>query len=164
MIGKDLRDYPNRWHALELPVLWINFDRVEASPLALQEICESPFFSGKDWKLFILHWCVFLLDGFQVRVFVSLSHEEKSSLVHSPSALWAESINTVGFKLCARATGSTNDSGIINWLAFQDKPMLTHGSVTFSGIWTTQTKCDKVAFSQVKQWNVLIIFFNKNTA
>ncbi|KAM7438980.1 hypothetical protein ABFA07_011600 [Porites harrisoni] len=26
--------------------------------------------------------------------------------------------------------------------------MLTHGSVTFSGIWTTETKCEKVAFSQ----------------
>ena len=94
---------------------------------------------------------MFLLDDFQVRVFVSLSHEKKSSVVHSPSALWAESINTVGFKLYARASGSTNNTGIINWLAFQDKPMLTHGSVTFSGIWTTQTKCEKVAFSQVRQ-------------
>ena len=28
--------------------------------------------------------------------------------------------------------------------------MLTHGSVTFSGIWTTETKCEKVAFSQVR--------------
>ncbi|CAH3156512.1 unnamed protein product [Porites evermanni] len=83
-----------------------------------------------------------------VRVFVSLSHEDQSSVVHSPSAVWAESISTAGFQLCSRATGSTNDTGIINWVAFQDKPMLTHGSVTFSGIWTTETKCEKVAFSQ----------------
>ncbi|CAH3168587.1 unnamed protein product, partial [Porites lobata] len=84
-----------------------------------------------------------------VRVFVSLSHQDQSSdAVHSPSAVWAESISTAGFQLCSRATGSTNDTGIINWVAFQDKPMLTHGSVTFSGIWTTETKCEKVAFSQ----------------
>ncbi|CAH3185858.1 unnamed protein product, partial [Porites lobata] len=84
-----------------------------------------------------------------VRVFVSLSHQDQSSdAVHSPSAVWAESISTAGFQLCSRATGSTNDTGIINWVAFQDKPMLTHGSVTFSGIWTTETKCKKVAFSQ----------------
>ena len=83
-------------------------------------------------------------------MFVSLSHEDQSSDVHSPSAVWAESVSTAGFQLCSRATGSTNDTGIINWVAFQDKPMLTHGSVTFSGIWTTETKCEKVAFSQVR--------------
>ena len=81
---------------------------------------------------------------------MSLSHEDQSSVVHSPSAVWAESISTAGFQLCSRATGSTNDTGIINWVAFQDKPKLTHGSVTFSGIWTTETKCAKVAFSQVR--------------
>ena len=31
--------------------------------------------------------------------------------------------------------------------------MLAHGSVTFSGIWTTETKCQKEAFSQVRQIN-----------
>ena len=76
-----------------------------------------------------------------------------SSKVHSPSALWAESINTAGFQLCSRAPGSTNNSGIINWVAFQDKPMLAHGSVTFSGTWTTETKCQKKAFSQVSLTN-----------
>ena len=103
-------------------------------------------------------WCTVELSpanfhsclSFQVRVFVSLSHEDQSSVVHAPSAVWAESISTAGFQLCSRATGSTNDTGIINWVAFQDKPMLTHGSVTFSGIWTTETKCEKVAFSQVR--------------
>lgn len=84
-------------------------------------------------------------------MFVSLSYQDNSSVVHSPSALWAESVNTVGFKLCSRTTGASNDTGIINWLAFQDKPMLRHGSVTFTGIWTTETKCDKVAFSQVRK-------------
>ena len=94
---------------------------------------------------------MFLFNAFQVHVFVSLSHERRSAVAHSPSALWAESINTVGFTLCSRTTGITNDTGIINWLAFQDQPKITHGSVNFSKMWTTETKCDKVAFSQVRQ-------------
>ena len=95
---------------------------------------------------------VFLTDAFQVRVFVSLNHEENSSMAHTPSALWAESINTVGFKLCSRTAGNKNDTGIINWLAFEDQPStdITHGSVALNGIWTTETKCEKVAFSQVR--------------
>ena len=105
---------------------------------------------GSTCRLINFQCCLSLPNAFQVRVFVSLSHEDQSSVVHSPSAVWAESISTAGFQLCSRATGSTNDTGIINWVAFQDKPMLTHGSVTFSGIWTTETKCEKVAFSQVR--------------
>ena len=95
---------------------------------------------------------MFLTDTFQVRVFVSLSHEEYSSMAHTPSALWAESIDTVGFKLCSRTAATENDTGIINWLAFEDKPStdITHGSVALSGIWTTETKCENVVFSQVR--------------
>ena len=98
---------------------------------------------------------VFLTDAFQVHVFVSLSHEENSSMAHTPSALWAESINTVGFKLCSRTAATENDTGIINWLAFKDKPStdIAHGSVALSGMWTTETKCEKVVFSQVRPWN-----------
>ena len=83
---------------------------------------------------------------------MSLSHEGNSLMAHAPSALWAESINTVGFKLCSRSAGTENDTGIINWLAFQDQPStgITHGSVALSGIWTTETKCEKVTFSQVR--------------
>ena len=78
-----------------------------------------------------------------------MSYEDDNSTVHSPSALWATNINTEEFELCTRTAGSTNKT-VINWLAFQDKPEITHGSVTFSGIWTTETKCEKVAFSQVR--------------
>ena len=86
---------------------------------------------------------------------MSLSQED-SSIVHSPSAYWTTEINTSEFQLCQRATGSTNGTGTINWVAFQDKPGISHGSVTFSGIWTTETKCDKVTFSQVRQLNDLL--------
>ena len=95
---------------------------------------------------------LFLTDALQVHVFVSLSHEENSPMAHTPSALWAESINTVGFKLCSRTAGNKNDTGIINWFAFEDQPStdITLGSVALGGIWTTETKCEKVAFSQVR--------------
>ena len=87
---------------------------------------------------------------------VSLSHDEMFSRVHSPAALWVQSVSTSGFEVCARETGiGTNGTGVINWVAFQDQPQITHGSVTFSGIWTTETKCNKVTFSQVRQLNVV---------
>jgi len=83
---------------------------------------------------------------------VSLSHGEEDSRVHSPSALWVQGVSTRDFEVCARETGiGTNATRIINWLAFQDQPQMKHGSVTFSGIWTTETKCNKVTFSQVRQ-------------
>ncbi|KAL9963147.1 hypothetical protein ACROYT_G032322 [Oculina patagonica] len=85
----------------------------------------------------------------KVQVHVSLSHDEENSRVHPPAAVWVESVSTRGFMVCARESGiGTNGTGIINWLAFQDKPQLTHGSVNFDGIWTTETKCETVTFSQ----------------
>ncbi|XP_078367482.1 uncharacterized protein LOC144651423 [Oculina patagonica] len=85
----------------------------------------------------------------KVQVHVSLSHGEVFSRVHSPSAVWVQSVSTRGFEVCARESGiGSNGTGIINWLAFQDQPQMTHGSVTFNGIWTTESKCEKVTFSQ----------------
>ena len=82
---------------------------------------------------------------------MSLSHDEENSRVHPPAALWVESVTTRGFEVCARESGiGTNGTGIINWLAFQDQPQITHGSVNFDGIWTTETKCETVTFSQVR--------------
>ncbi|XP_022806681.1 uncharacterized protein LOC111343760 isoform X1 [Stylophora pistillata] len=85
----------------------------------------------------------------KVQVHVSLSHGEEFSRVHSPSAMWVRSITTRGFDVCVRETGSArNESGVINWVAFQDNPGMIPGSLVFSGIWTTETKCNKVDFSQ----------------
>ena len=87
-----------------------------------------------------------------MQVQVSVSHAEEYSRVHSPSALWVQSVSARGFEVCARETGiGTNGTGVINWLAFQDQPQITRGSVAFNGIWTTQTKCNKVTFSQVRK-------------
>ena len=83
---------------------------------------------------------------------MSISHGEEFTRVHSPAAVWIQSLSARGFEVCARETGTgANGTGIINWLAFQDQPQMTKGSVTFSGIWTTETKCNKVTFSQVGQ-------------
>ena len=82
---------------------------------------------------------------------VSMSHGEEFSRVHSPSAVWVQSISTRGFEVCSRETGTgSNETGIINWLAYQNHPKMMHGSVTFQGMWTTESKCDKVTFSQVR--------------
>ena len=82
---------------------------------------------------------------------MSLSHDEENSRVHPPAAMWVESVTTRGFEVCARESGiGTNGTGIINWLAFQDQPQITHGSVNFDGIWTTETKCETVTFSQAR--------------
>jgi len=68
--------------------------------------------------------------NFQVRVHVTLSHGEQFSDVHSPSALWVHSVTSNGFDVCIRESGTpSNGSGIINWLAFQDRPDIVHGSV-----------------------------------
>ena len=83
---------------------------------------------------------------------VSVSHGEEFSRVHSPSAVWVQSISTRGFEVCSRETGTgSNETGIINWLAYQNHPKMMHGSVTFQGMWTTESKCDKVTFSQVRR-------------
>ena len=90
------------------------------------------------------------MSSMQVQVYVTVSHDEKFSRVHSPSAVWVQSVTTRGFEVCARESGiGSNGTGIINWLAFQGHPQMTRGSVTFSGMWTTEAKCDKINLSQV---------------
>ena len=81
-----------------------------------------------------------------------MSHGEEFSRVHSPSAMWVQSISTRGFEVCSRETRRTgsNKTGVINWLAYQNHPKVIHGSVTIQGIWTTERKCEKIAFSQVR--------------
>ena len=82
---------------------------------------------------------------------MSVSHGEDFTRVHSPSALWIQSVSNRGFEVCVREPGIiSNETGVINWIAFQDQPQMTHGSVTFSGIWTTETRCDKVTFEKVR--------------
>ena len=81
---------------------------------------------------------------------VSLSHGRNFSRVHSPAALWVQSVSTRGFEVCAREAGAgSNGTGIINWMAFQDQPQVTSGSIAFGEMWTTETKCDKVTFKKV---------------
>lgn len=83
---------------------------------------------------------------------MSLSLGEEFTRVHSPSAMWVQSMTTRGFKVCTRETGfGTNGTGVVNWLAFQSHPQIIQGSVTIDGVWTTQSKCNNVAFKQVSK-------------
>jgi len=83
-------------------------------------------------------------------VHVSVSHDEEFARVHFPSAVWVQAVSTRGFEACARETGpGRNGTGIISWFAFQDQAKITHGSITFKGKWTTETKCEKVTFKKV---------------
>ena len=98
----------------------------------------------------ITHYSLFIV--LKIRVLVSLSHGGKFSSVHSPAALWINSISKRGFEVCAREAGAgSNGTGIINWVAFQDQPQVTSGSRAFGGMWTTEAKCDKVAFKKVRR-------------
>ena len=38
-----------------------------------------------------------------------------------------------------------------NWMAFQDQPQATSGSLAFGGMWTTETKCDILTFKQARR-------------
>ena len=83
---------------------------------------------------------------------MSLSHGEEFSHVHSPSAMWVQSVTTREFKVCTRETGfGTNGTGVVNRLAFQTYPQIVQGTITIDGVWTTQAKCNKVAFKQVSK-------------
>jgi len=80
---------------------------------------------------------------------VSVSRGEDFARVHFPSAVWAQAVTTRRFEACARETGTgRNGTGIISWFAFQDQAKITHGSITFKGKWTTETKCEKVTFKK----------------
>ena len=89
---------------------------------------------------------------------VSLSRGEELSRVHSPAALWVQSVSTSGFEVCARETGiGANETAILNWFAFQDQPQIIHGRITFGGIWTTETKCTRENFSKVRGQHLLYV-------
>ena len=90
---------------------------------------------------------------------MTVSHGETFTRFHSPSAVWVQSLSKRGFEVCVREAGiGANGTGIINWLAFQDKPQMTHGSVALKGVWTTETKCENVVFKQVKKLRCKVMF------
>ena len=75
-----------------------------------------------------------------MQVHVSLSHGEEFSRVHSPSAVWVQSVSARGFEVCARAADiGSNGSGIINWLAFQRQPQI--GRKRFQNVGASGKHC-----------------------
>ena len=86
-----------------------------------------------------------------MRVFASINHGNETSGVHDTAFIWVEDITTSGFKACLVQGGQSNGGkAIIDWLAFQgSRSGVYHGQASFT-LFTTGTKCNQVAFPQVR--------------
>ena len=89
-------------------------------------------------------------SGSPVRVFASVNHGNKSSLVHDSVFLWVEDVTTSRFKACFVQGGQDyGGNATIDWFAFQGSQAgVYHGEASFS-LFTTATKCNQVTFPQV---------------
>ena len=85
-----------------------------------------------------------------VRVFASVNHGNESSGVHDSAFIWVEEVTTSGFKVCLVQGGRRSVvNSTIDWFAFQGSQSgVYQGEATFS-LFTTETKCNQVAFPQV---------------
>ena len=90
-------------------------------------------------------------SGTPVRVFASLNHGNETSGVHDTAFIWVEDVTTSGFKACLVQGGHGNGGKTtIDWFAFQGSQSgVYHGQASFS-LFTTGTKCNQVAFPQVR--------------
>ncbi len=90
-------------------------------------------------------------SGTPVRVFASINHGNESSEVHDTAFIWVEDVTMSGFRVCLVQGGQGNGGNItIDWFAFQGSQSgVYHGAASFS-LFTTETKCNQVAFPQVK--------------
>ena len=89
-------------------------------------------------------------SGIPVRVFASVNHGNESSQVHDSSLLWVEEITIRRFKACVVTGGQgLHGNTTIDWFALQGSQTgVQHGETRFT-LFTTGTKCNQVAFSQV---------------
>ena len=86
-----------------------------------------------------------------MKVFASVNHGNESSQVHDSAFVWVEDVSTSRFRACL-VTGGQGSSGknTIDWFAFQGSQSgVKHGQTSFT-LFTTGTKCNQVAFSQVR--------------
>ena len=87
-----------------------------------------------------------------MRVFASVSHGNESYQVHDSAFAWVEDVTTSRFKACVVTGGQGGFDGnnTIDWFAFQgSQPGVEHGETRFT-LFTTGTKCNRVAFTQVR--------------
>ena len=86
-----------------------------------------------------------------VRVFASVSHGNESSQVHDSAFVWVEDVTTSRFKACVVTGGQGSGANTtVDWFAFQGPQAgVEHGETSFT-LFTTGTKCNRVAFSRVR--------------
>lgn len=90
-------------------------------------------------------------SGTPVRVFASINHGNVSLGVHDSAFIWVEDVTTSGFKTCLVQGGQGYEGNTtIDWFAFQGSQSgVYHGQASFT-LFTTGTKCNQVAFPQVR--------------
>ncbi len=85
-----------------------------------------------------------------MRVFASINHGNESSGVHDTAFIWVEDVTTSGFKACLVQGQGYGGNTTIDWFALQGSQSgVHHGEASFS-LFTTGTKCNQVAFPQVR--------------
>ena len=94
-----------------------------------------------------------------MRVFASVNHGNESSQVHDSAFVWVEDVTTSHFRACV-VTGGQGFGGnnTIDWFAFQGSQSgVQHGQTRFT-LFTTGTKCNQVAFAQVRTFFLTAVF------
>ncbi|KAJ7369459.1 hypothetical protein OS493_038796 [Desmophyllum pertusum] len=88
-------------------------------------------------------------SGTPVRVFASINHGNRSSTVHDTAFVWVEDVTTSRFKACLVQGGQgAGGNTTIDWFAFQGSQSgVYQGEASFT-LFTTGTKCSRVAFPQ----------------
>ena len=88
--------------------------------------------------------------GKEIRVLASFGHSVESPTRGHGAAVWLESVQVTGFRICVLEFGDgSNGTAEVNWIALQSAPSGSQMGSTALNAWTTGTKCKKIAFPQV---------------
>ncbi|KAJ7362159.1 hypothetical protein OS493_013251, partial [Desmophyllum pertusum] len=120
-----------------------NKNRVERGKIDIQQVGSDGFYCEY----------VSLSSSFSsrthVRVFASINHGNRSSTVHDTAFIWVEDVTTSRFRACL-VQGGQGDGGntTIDWFAFQGSQSGVYQGEASLTLFTTGTKCSRVAFPQ----------------
>ena len=99
-------------------------------------------------------------SGTPVRVFASINYGNESLEVHDSASIWVEDVTTSRFKVCLLQGGRGSVvNATIDWFAFQGSQSGVHHGETSFSLFTTGTKCNRVAFPQVRLCPLFFFFF-----
>ena len=84
-------------------------------------------------------------------VLTSFGHSVKNPKGGEGLAIWLESENPNGFKVCGlEFSDGSNGTAEINWLAIQTAPVRAQPGTASLNSWTTGTECKTISFQQVR--------------